>query len=40
MAIAGEDDVAHAVEVAREAQRTWAALPALERGKYLFGLPG
>ena len=36
VAIAGEDDVAHAVKVAREAQRKWAALPALERGKYLF----
>jgi len=36
VAIAGEEDVAHAVKVAREAQRKWAALPALERGKYLF----
>jgi aldehyde dehydrogenase (NAD+) len=29
-------DVARAVEIAREAQPKWAALPALERGKYLF----
>jgi aldehyde dehydrogenase (NAD+) len=36
IAVAGEDDVAHAVKVAREAQRKWAALPGLERGKYLF----
>ena len=32
VAIAGEEDVAHAVKVAREEQRKWAALPALERG--------
>jgi len=36
IAVAGEDDIAHAVKTAREAQRTWAALPGLERGKYLF----
>jgi aldehyde dehydrogenase (NAD+) len=36
IAVAGEEDVAHAVRVAREAQRKWAALPGLERGKYLF----
>ena len=36
VAVAGEDDIAHAVKAAREAQRKWAALPALERGKYLF----
>src|SRR5215210_1138108 len=36
IAVAGDEDVAHAVEVARAAQRSWAALPALERGKYLF----
>ncbi len=36
IAIAGEEDVAHAVQVAREAQRKWAALPGLERGKYLY----
>jgi len=36
VAVAGEDDIAHAVKSAREAQRKWAALPALERGKYLF----
>ena len=36
IAVAGEDDIAHAVKSAREAQRKWAALPALERGKYLF----
>jgi aldehyde dehydrogenase (NAD+) len=36
IAVAGEDDIAHAVASAREAQRKWAALPGLERGKYLF----
>ena len=36
IAVAGEDDIAHAVKTARAAQRKWAALPALERGKYLF----
>src|SRR6202050_1021233 len=36
VAWAGADDVARAIEVAREAQPKWAALPALERGKYLF----
>ena len=36
VAIAGEEDIAHAIQVAREAQRKWAALPGLERGKYLF----
>src|SRR5215211_2191275 len=36
IAVAGEDDIAHAVKTAREAQRKWAALPGLERGKYLF----
>lgn len=36
IAVAGEEDIAHAVKSAREAQRKWAALPALERGKYLF----
>jgi aldehyde dehydrogenase (NAD+) len=36
IAIAGEDDIAHAVATAREAQRRWAGLPGLERGKYLF----
>src|SRR5687767_15442754 len=36
VAVAGEDDIAHAVQTARAAQAKWAALPALERGKYLF----
>jgi aldehyde dehydrogenase (NAD+) len=36
IAVAGEEDIAHAVAVAREAQRRWSALPGLERGKYLF----
>jgi aldehyde dehydrogenase (NAD+) len=36
VAWAGAADVGRAVEVAREAQPKWAALPALERGKYLF----
>src|SRR6185436_13737915 len=33
---ATEEKIAHAIQVAREAQRKWAALPGLERGKYLF----
>src|SRR6204780_4191683 len=36
VAWAGAADVARAVEIARDAQPKWAALPALERGKYLF----
>src|ERR1700721_1152262 len=36
VAWAGAADVERAVEIAREAQPKWAALPALERGKYLF----
>jgi aldehyde dehydrogenase (NAD+) len=36
IAVANEDDIAHAVKTARAAQAKWAALPALERGKYLF----
>jgi len=36
VAVAGEDDIARAVKSAREAQRKWANLPGLERGKYLF----
>src|SRR3954451_11299187 len=36
VAFAGEGDVARAVSAAREASRGWAALPPLERGKYLF----
>lgn len=36
VAVAGDDDIAHAIETARAAQRKWAALPAIERGKYLF----
>jgi aldehyde dehydrogenase (NAD+) len=32
----GPDDVAAAVEAARAAQPKWAALPELDRGKYLF----
>src|ERR671916_3156763 len=36
IAVAGDEDVAHAVETAHAAQAKWAALPALERGKYLF----
>jgi aldehyde dehydrogenase (NAD+) len=36
IAVAGQEDIAHTVRVAREAQRKWAALPGLERGKYLF----
>jgi aldehyde dehydrogenase (NAD+) len=33
---AGPDDVSRAIDAARAAQPGWAALPALERGKYLF----
>jgi len=36
VAFAGEQDVARAVEAARAAAPAWAALPPLERGKYLF----
>jgi aldehyde dehydrogenase (NAD+) len=36
VAFAGPDDVARAVEAARGAAAGWAALPPLERGKYLF----
>src|SRR4051794_10943906 len=36
VAFAGPQDVGHAVAAAREAQPAWAALPPLERGKYLF----
>jgi aldehyde dehydrogenase (NAD+) len=36
IAQAGAADVERAVEVAREAARSWAALPGLERGKYVF----
>src|ERR1700754_130993 len=36
VAFAGPGDVAAAVEAARDAAASWAALPALERGKYLF----
>ncbi|WP_272600343.1 aldehyde dehydrogenase family protein [Solirubrobacter phytolaccae] len=36
VAFAGPGDVALAVEAARGAAAGWAALPALERGKYLF----
>ena len=36
IAVAGDEDIAHAVRTARAAQAKWAALPALERGKYLF----
>jgi aldehyde dehydrogenase (NAD+) len=36
VAQAGEDDVARAVAAARAAQPGWAALPGLERGKYVF----
>jgi aldehyde dehydrogenase (NAD+) len=36
IAVAGPEDVAHAVTSARAAQAQWAALPGLERGKYLF----
>src|SRR3954453_1399408 len=36
VAFAGPQDVARAVEAARAAAPRWQALPALERGKYLF----
>src|SRR4051812_5192871 len=36
VAFAGPKDVKRAVEAARAAARGWQALPALERGKYLF----
>ncbi|WP_028066033.1 aldehyde dehydrogenase family protein [Solirubrobacter soli] len=36
VAFAGEEDVARAVAAARAAAPKWAALPPLERGKYLF----
>ena len=36
VAYAGAEDVARAVEAARAAAPAWRALPALERGKYLF----
>ena len=36
VAFAGPKDVARAVEAARAAAPGWQALPALERGKYLF----
>src|SRR3954454_8204452 len=36
VAFAGPGDVARAVEAARGAAKGWAALPALERGKYVF----
>ena len=36
VAFAGPKDVARAVEAARAPPRPWAALPPLERGKYLF----
>ena len=36
VAWASQADVGAAVESARAAQAGWAALPALERGKYLF----
>ena len=36
VSFAGPKDVARAVEAARGATAGWAALPALERGKYLF----
>jgi aldehyde dehydrogenase (NAD+) len=36
VAFAGPGDVALAVSAARDAAAGWAALPALERGKYLF----
>jgi len=36
VAFAGAGDVAAAVAAARDAAPRWAALPALERGKYLF----
>jgi aldehyde dehydrogenase (NAD+) len=36
VAVAGPKDIERAVRSARAAQPKWAALPALERGKYLF----
>jgi aldehyde dehydrogenase (NAD+) len=36
VAWAGPEDVSRAIETARAAQPAWAALPGLERGKYLF----
>ena len=36
VSFAGAGDVARAVEAARSASKSWAALPPLERGKYLF----
>jgi aldehyde dehydrogenase (NAD+) len=36
VAVADAGDIARAVKTARAAQKKWAALPALERGKYLF----
>ena len=36
VAQAGADDVVRAVAAARAAQPAWAALPGLERGKYVF----
>jgi aldehyde dehydrogenase (NAD+) len=36
VAVADATDIERAVESARAAQAKWAALPALERGKYLF----
>jgi aldehyde dehydrogenase (NAD+) len=36
IAVAGREDVEHAIASARAAQPKWAALPGLERGKYLF----
>src|SRR4051794_26667342 len=36
VAFAGADDVAAAVAAARAAASSWAALPGIERGKYLF----
>src|SRR3954467_28098 len=36
VAFAGPKDVARAVEAARTAAPKWAALPPLERGKYVF----
>src|SRR5579883_3359454 len=36
VAWASAADVGRAVEIARAAQPQWAALPALERGKYLY----
>ena len=36
VAVAGPEDIAHAIATARDAQSRWAALPGLERGKYLF----